>query len=134
MDPNVRVVSPHRGPINYPYPQGYHHPGYHTSHTSRMYKVNHSISPVRYRNEFGLENSRMQEQYEYVERKPSEIAKMNLDKKGYVTEATSPAQPYKPFQKKKDKGKQILNDKWTGYTTTNYEEEKVKKDKLDRRR
>ena len=59
---------------------------------------------------------------------------MNLDKKGYVTEATSPAvQPYKPFQKKKGSSK-MQGEKWTGYTTTNYEEEKVKKDKLDRRR
>ena len=28
----------------------------------------------------------------------------------------------------------LPNEKWTGYITTNYEEEKIKKDKLDRRK
>ena len=52
------------------------------------------------------------------------------DGKGYITE-TPAAQPYRPFQKVKSK---LPSEKWTGYTTTNYEEEKIKKDKLDRRK
>lgn len=133
MDPNVRVISPlnkYRAPVNYPYQYQGYAPGYYTANQSRMYKMNQSISPVRLKNDFGLDNSRYQEQLELTDRKNSEMAK--LDKKGYVTEASS-AKPYKPFQAKKGQSK-LPQDKWTGYTTTNYEEEKIKKDKLERRK
>lgn len=107
--------------------------GYYSSHASRMYKNNQSISPVRLKNDFGLENSRYHEQFEFSYPKSNEMER--LQKKGYVTE-TSPAQPYKPFQKKKNGQMKVTpkEEKWTGYTTTNYEEEKVKKDKLQRRK
>lgn len=56
-----------------------------------------------------------------------------IDRKGYITDQISPAQPYKPFQKAKGQSK-LPQEKWTGYTTTNQEEEQAKKDKLDRRK
>ena len=83
--------------------------------------MNQSLSPVRYRNDFGLENSKYLDQTDLS------------DRKGYITDNLQPAQPYKPYSKKQGQSK-LPQEKWTGYTTTNYEEEKVKKDKLERRK
>ena len=135
MDPNVKMIAPLNKyrvpPMHHPYNYGYNH-GYYPAYTPRLHRPNHSISPVRLRNDFGLENSKY-DQIEYVERKPAP------EKKGYVTEAQIPspaAQPYKPFQKKREKKDEKLKskDNWTGYSTANVEEQKIKKDKIDRRK
>lgn len=57
MDPNARMVNP----LN-KYRQSMHNPSYPYAaphpQNPRGYKLNASLSPVRYRNEFGLDQSR----------------------------------------------------------------------------
>ena len=55
MDPNVRVVNP----LNKYRANAWQHPGYYGNpYPYRNYKLNASLSPVRFRNDFGIDTSR----------------------------------------------------------------------------
>ena len=80
MDPNVRVLNPlnkYRAGVAPVYPP--YGPGAYPNYGYRNYKMNQSLSPVRFKNDFGLDNSRYQD--------PIELS----DKKGYITDNVQPA-------------------------------------------
>ena len=126
MDPHVRAVAPPNKYRQYGGWPGYAGAGYHPYHYGPNYRHNKlasSFSPVRYKSDLSINNS--------IGYQDDVVRELN-DPKGYRTESTTlNVQPYRPKKKQDSK---LPQEKWTGYITTNYEEEKIKKDKLDRRR